>query len=199
MIRTTEELFERIHRVVGLPIAYRLSGGGMDPESPTPADRQNSCDCSGLVAWALGLSRKTEEPLYVKFNGGWINTDAMAFDIGQDTGLFHRCDPCPGAVIVYPGPPARRVGHCGIILTMDGLLLGTVAHCSSTHWRTTGAAIQITPPDIFLIQPDTVIGYFSGLSSAPELEEVKPVMLDIPYVEPPRPWWRQLWRWLARR
>ncbi len=199
MSTTVEHLLLRVHAVVGLPIEYRLGGGGMDPTSPTPADRQGTVDCSGFVAWALGLSRMTEEPLYQRFNGGWIegiglrgwiNTCALAYDLTQDAGILHTCEAQPGAIIVYPGPPRRRVGHCGIIMEVQRGTITQVAHASRTNWETRGAAIQITGPELFYREDDTRLGFFAGIVRP---DETAPPALDIPLIPRRRPWYRRWW------
>ena len=195
---TVFDLIERAKAVLQQPIVYRLGSGGMDPDSHTPAGRDGACDCSGYVAWCLGLSRMTDEPFYRRFFGadvGWINTDAMAADIRSDAGILERLDrPVPGAIIVYPGPPVRPVGHCGIILRVRDATVTSVIHCSRTNHTATGHAVQVTDAAIFEAQADTVIGAYTGLQT--ELEALQPALSyqDVPSVPTNSRWRRLLWR-----
>lgn len=166
--------------IAGIPIEYKLGAGGMHPGSPIPGA---SCDCSGFVSWCLGVSRQTDHPLYQRINGGWINTDAMVADIGDAAGLFRSCEPEPGAVVVYPGPPARAVGHCGIVVATEDGRATQVLHCSSGNWRQHGHAIRITGPGVFDRQADAVYGWFTGVDRP--MGELTPiidhdVLLDVP-------------------
>jgi len=114
---TVNELLKRARSALGKKVKYRLGAGGIDPKSPTPASVDNACDCSGFVCWCLGISRKTDHPLYVRFNGGWINTDAIVHDANQPTGFFRKIDePKVGCLIVFPSKkPRRPYGHVGIV------------------------------------------------------------------------------------
>src|SRR5262245_45093542 len=108
---------------VGQGIRYKLGKGGMNPGSPTPA-AGGQCDCSGFVAWCLGMSRKTDEHFYVIFNGGWIETTGVWQDVGQNVGIFEETDRRPGAIVVYPDSNGHQ-GHIGIVVDD-----GHVIHCS---------------------------------------------------------------------
>lgn len=174
---TVQDLIQRATATCALPITYSLGAGGMHPASATPADRNGRCDCSGFVSWCLGMSRVTDILHYVRFNNGWINTDAMVADIRGPQTLFRWCDPQPGAVVVFPGPPLRSVGHCGIIVATSPL---RVVHCSSGNWRHTQHAVQITGYDVFA-RAQTTHGWFVGL----EREQRQPaVVLQLPHVAP---------------
>jgi hypothetical protein len=110
------------------------------------------------VCWALGISRRTDHPDY-EYQGGWINTDAMVRDIKKTGGLFTRCEPKVGCVVVFPGPPARPIGHCGIVTQVAPL---RVAHCSSSNARGGRSAILVTDGNVFQVR-DAVYGWFKGL------------------------------------
>jgi cell wall-associated NlpC family hydrolase len=97
-------------------IRYRLGAGGRDPADESPADDYGECDCSGFVAWCLGIPRKLRQAEYVAFNGGWLSTDGMVHDIlGPRVVLapVTWADALPGDVLVYGN--GGRVGHCGIL------------------------------------------------------------------------------------
>lgn len=96
---TPEALLTRARSAAGLGIRYKLGGGGMAPTAERPSDLAGQCDCSGFFCWALGISRQTSHPLYRKFNGGWINTDAMVHDAIAPTGFFEKVElPAPSLV-----------------------------------------------------------------------------------------------------
>jgi hypothetical protein len=166
MLLTVNAFLTRARSAAPLRIPYRLGAGGMDPASKTPADK-NGCDCSGFVCWALGISRQTTHPLYQRFNGGWINTDAMVHDANNQTGLFRKLDkPVVGAIVVYPSfRPSRKVGHVGIVtrLNADGSV-ARVLHCSSGSWRRLGNSIAETTFDVFR-KPDTIYAWYEGLEA----------------------------------
>jgi len=151
---TVAELFERARSAIGKKIKYEFGAGGMFPENPTPANISNRCDCSGYVCWCLGISRKTNDDLYVDYNGGWINTDAMVYDANNPAGFFKKIEtPKVGALVVYPSNrPTRKCGHVGIITEItseDGVtVVKRVLHCSSGNSKK-GDAIAETPPDVF--------------------------------------------------
>lgn len=161
---TSSELLARARSVAGKGIRYKLGKGGTRAAAPSPANVDGQCDCSGYVAWCLGVSRMTDHPLYKNFNGGWINTDAIVHDALTSTGFFDLlAKPKVGALIVYPSPGAGRVGHVGIITKVENDTVTKVIHCSAGNDRTTGEAVQETPPTVFA-RPATIFGWFAGLA-----------------------------------
>ena len=103
---TVDNLLARARSAIGRGVKYRLGAGGMNPRGESPGNVANECDCSGFVCWALGMSRQTDHPLYVRFNGGWINTDAMVHDAQSSTGFFTRIpEPRVGSIVVYGARP----------------------------------------------------------------------------------------------
>lgn len=162
------DLFTRARSASGRNIKYKLGAGGMSPKSPLPANMSNECDCSGFVCWCLGLSRQTDHPLYVKFNQGWINTDAIVYDANTQTGFFSRLEvPQPGSLIVFPRKDSKSVGHVGLITevasTDSGVLPTKVIHCSSGNFRNFGDAIVETDATVFLKRRDTIYAWFAGI------------------------------------
>jgi cell wall-associated NlpC family hydrolase len=139
-----DELLKRARSALGKKVKYRLGAGGIDPNSPTPASVDNACDCSGFVCWCLGISRKTDHPLYVRFNGGWINTDAIVHDANQPTGFFRKIDePKVGCLVVFPSKkPRRPYGHVGIVTEVREGKVTKVIHCSSGNFRRYGRCHQ---------------------------------------------------------
>src|SRR5436305_7339136 len=94
-------LLARANAAISQGIHYKLGKGGMNPGAASPAS-DGECDCSGFVAWCLGMSRQTEDKFYKNFNGGWIETTAVWTDVGASTGSFDSTTRPPGAVVVYP-------------------------------------------------------------------------------------------------
>lgn len=157
---TTAELLARAKSATGKGIKYRLGAGGMNPVASSPANLAGECDCSGYVCWALGISRQTTHPLYVGFNSGWINTDAMCLDGSRASGLFELLDtPRVGALIIYPGGK-KGVGHVGIVTSIkDG---HAAVHCSSGNWRKGGDAIGETGVAVWA-RPDARFLWYCGV------------------------------------
>src|SRR5262249_41728790 len=112
-----EEILSRAATASKTATKYKLGAGGMDPAAVSPGNIRAECDCSGYVCWCLGISRKTDHPLYVKFNGGWINTDGIVHDALTATGFFTRLEaPKVGCLIVYPAQkPKPAIGHVGVV------------------------------------------------------------------------------------
>ena len=156
-------LLKRARSVVNAAIRYRLGEGGFHHDAPGPA-RNGSCDCSGYVCWALGLGRVTRHPLYVRFNGGWINTDSIVHDASRPTGYFERLElPLPGCVIVYPKKGSSKAyGHIGIVTSVAGASPSNVIHCSAGNYRTTKSAIQETGSEDFKL-PTTIYAWYEGI------------------------------------
>jgi len=142
---------------------YKLGAGGMKPSNATPTDAGNKCDCSGFVCWALGVSRKTTHPLYMKFNSGWMNTDGIVHDATTTTGFFDKIIvPKVGCMIVYPGGKGK-IGHVGIVTEVKSGVVTKVLHCSGGNYRTTGDAIQETDAAVFINNPRTIYAWWVGL------------------------------------
>ena len=166
---TVDELLARARSVAGKGIKYKLGGGGMNPNRASPANLNGECDCSGYVCWALGISRETNHPLYEKFNGGWINTDAIVMDANAPTGFFSRLDtPRPGCLIVFASkPPTRKVGHVGIVAKVDTVSGRTVAtkviHCSHGNQKANQDAVCETDPKVFKTR-DAIYAWYEGVA-----------------------------------
>jgi hypothetical protein len=124
-----------------------------------------------------------------------------------------------GAVVVFPGPPRRAVGHCGIVVAINPV---RVVHCSALNWRTTGRAVCETNDTMFRTT-DAVYGWPVALregivpaappAAPPEIVQAiatagQPPTLDAALVHaqagelwPTEPvgWWARLCLWLMRR
>ena len=146
----------RAQGATALGIRYKLGKGGMNPGSPTPA-AGGECDCSGFVAWCLGMSRKTTEHFYVNFNNGWIETTAVWTDIGSSAGIFEATPKKPGAIVVFPDGNGHQ-GHIGIIVDNTH-----VVHCSKGNDTQFGNAIRVTPLTVFNNNSNSRIGWLHGM------------------------------------
>jgi len=151
-----DAVIARAMSAVDQGIRYKLGMGGMKPGNPSPA-AGGQCDCSGFVAWCLGMSRQTRDTFYVNFNGGWIETTAVWTDTGKSVGIFEQLDaPKRGAIVVFPDAMGKQ-GHIGIITGP-----GKVIHCSKGNDNHFGDAIQQTGLEVFT-RPDVRYGWFVGL------------------------------------
>lgn len=162
-----DEFIQRALRAADRGAVYELGRGGTDPSSPAPGDSKKRCDCSGFLAWALGLGRKTDHPLYRKLNGGWIETSAIVTDAQTSTGFFAPLGAIKrGAILVYPDYVEQggkhRSGHCAIVVEAGSDLPSTkIVHCASTNRGSTGA-IAVTDGRRFL-HPGTLLSRYEGI------------------------------------
>ncbi|MCW5943287.1 MAG: CHAP domain-containing protein [Fimbriimonadaceae bacterium] len=130
MLNLTRYL-HRARSAVGLGTEYRLGRGGF---KPTALWTDRSSDCSGFVAWVLGLSRvpKLSRPW-------WIETTAIHRDATGKRRVFERIfEPTPGCVVVYPDLNGAQ-GHVGIVASVSPL---TVVDCSLGSFRAFHEAIR---------------------------------------------------------
>ncbi len=157
---------KRARSASGFKTIYDLGSGGMNPASARPVSSGNKCDCSGFVCWALGISRQTTHPLYMTFNGGWINTDGMVHDAKNPTGCFSQLNKAKiGCIVVFPGGRVNgitTIGHVGIVTGVKDGRPSKVLHCSSGNYRNNGEAIQETLPTVFN-RSDAIYAWYEGL------------------------------------
>ncbi len=163
---TVTNMLTRARSAVGKNTRYQLGHGGTHPSAILPGVPSQGCDCSGYVCWCLGISRQTSHNLYRRFNGGWINTDAIIHDASKDTGFFYKIpSPQVGAIIVFPSRrPHRSYGHVGIVTEVRNNNVSKVIHCSSGNYRNFGDAIAETSPGVFLDNPNTILVWYEGLT-----------------------------------
>lgn len=149
---SVDGLLVRARSAVGYKTKYQLGEGGMNPAATLPGVPARGCDCSGYVCWCLGISRQTQHPLYVKYNSGWINTDAVVNDAQSSTGFFTQIDkPKAGCIMVYPTKrPSLKYGHIGIVTQVKNGTATKVIHCSSANYANLGDAIAETDPGVFI-------------------------------------------------
>lgn len=117
----------RALEVCGRGIRYRLGHGGTHPRDEFPT-RDGWCDCSGFIAWLLGLNRmpKPGRPWWIETTN--IYRDAMS---GKAHSTFVRLSgPQAGCLVVYPdkfvlGKKVRE-GHIGLVVSDDGARFETI-------------------------------------------------------------------------
>ncbi len=174
-------ILNRAMSALGKGTIYALGKGGRRPLAPVPHDDKRQCDCSGFVAWSMGVDRyQPRNPLYARFNGGWVATTSLVYDAGRpraETGLVDRVDvPEPGDVVVYRDytvDGVRRQGHCGIISYVPTDWAGDysqlrVIHCSASKAaRLAGSAIQETPGTLFGRRAAIFARYYAPEPSSP--------------------------------
>lgn len=148
---TGKDVLSRARSAIGHGTIYALGRGGMDPDAALPWDGHHGLDCSGFAAWCLGVSRRTTNPWYVKFNGGWFETSAIFRDCALTVGMFdsvplHKAR--PGMLYVFgdrkDAMGVIHQGHVGIVSRVDGLGPTHVIHCSHGNWARSGGDAQ--PP-----------------------------------------------------
>jgi len=149
---------------VGFDTRYALGAGGRLWHKATPWNPlTHKCDCTGFLAWCLEMDRKTNHPLYAKWNGGWLESSAIARDaMLPGAGMFDRMlwtSAAPGDVLVW-GDRDGHQGHVGIVSEAnDGPQ--AVVHCSMGNYRATGDAIQETDVSIFL-RNGAIVARYAG-------------------------------------
>lgn len=176
MLLTLDQFVNRARSLTSNTVEkYKLGAGGMDPNAPSPVNHNKECDCSGFVCWALKISRQTTHPLYLKFNGGWINTDAIVHDANSCTGFFIKLKfPKVGCLAVYPDNKERVAGHVGIVTEIEFVNTSSndkqleyvptkIIHCSHGNQITYRDAIYETNANVFTKQKDTIYVWYEGV------------------------------------
>ncbi len=146
------EVVAKARGEIGRGCVYRLGHGGMHPEADHPFDAAFFCDCSGFVAWCLGVSRKLDgDPWYKDQDGGWFETTAVFKDCGTPFGAVDGVawgQAKPGMLVVW-GDHEGHQGHIGVVSEIDDKGPARVVHCSSGNYRALGDAIAETDSGIF--------------------------------------------------
>ncbi len=143
---TAEQVIQRARSAIGHGCAYKLGMGGYNPSAVWPWNSRGECDCTGFLAWCLGLSRQTDNPWYEKMNGGWLESTAIVRDCATPYGFFDLVrweQAAIGDVLAYPDRGTKQ-GHVGIVSAVDATGPTQAIHCSSGNWRTREDAIQET-------------------------------------------------------
>lgn len=138
-----QQTLDRARSALGRKTIYDLGSGGMKPGGPL----DKKCDCSGFVAWAIGIPRQIPPG-----TGGWLDTDAYARGGAPAfPGLAVPVAPSgvqPGDIYVYPDYKLNGVvkqGHIGIISAVQGGVPTKVIHCSLSN-SNAGDAVKETGP-----------------------------------------------------
>lgn len=163
---------------INTAIARALSGVGKGTRYESPGRMPSfdgsawptnaRCDCSGFVDWCLRLfpARRVDHPLYRRVNGGWFETTAIHADGHHSTGFFTRLSEArPGALLVYPDHRGSE-GHVGLVLEAAGpgvQGVTRVVHCSLGNWRSKKDAIQVTEPDAWINNEESIIVWLDDL------------------------------------
>ena len=142
---STAQTLARAQSALGHHTKYQLGAGGINPLEPFPA----ACDCSGFVAWSIGIPRELPPG-----SAHWIYTDGIwSGGLPLKAGLFIEtsiADATAGDLLVYPHNLEGEHGHVGIILKTANNLPSKVVHCSLGNDRHFGDAVRITGPSVFL-------------------------------------------------
>lgn len=173
----TKQTLKRARSALGKKTVYALGRGGINPLKPLTKE----CDCSGFVAWAIGIPRELPPG-----SDHWLQTttywqgDKGHFDpVAKDETLS-------GDLYVYPDLDGKQ-GHIGIITSTKNGAPEKILHCSSGNYRRTGDAIQETSPAVFAAHPKARIMRidYSALRGSFGLAEPDPESAEEP--TPPIP------------
>ncbi len=114
---TLDGALTRARGMVGRGTVYRLGRGGFRPEVSLWSQGQTS-DCSGFVAWAIGIPRE-----FPPGSGHWLQTTTYWEGGGYPGTVPFRSRPLseamPGDLLVYPDTGGKQ-GHIGIVSAHDG-------------------------------------------------------------------------------
>lgn len=149
-MRTTAEAIAKARGAIGRGCIYALGHGGMDPTTPEPWDHEKLCDCTGFLAWVIGRSRKTDDPVYGEWSGGWLNSAAIFRDTQDPRGIFEAVEwkhATPGDIVVFAAVPH---GHVGLVTEVGPEGPSKVVHCSHGAYIHHGDAIMETGPEVFV-------------------------------------------------
>jgi hypothetical protein len=163
---------ERARSAVGNGIKYKLGKGGflvnclrpdgyLAPSIITPTVRySDECDCSGLIAWVLGMRRdQVNAKKWWSKVLPWIETTAVWKDATGPQRVFVKIPkPVPGCLVVY-GDTGKSQGHIGVVSAVHSP--GTksdidVIDCSSGMSKRTGDSIHERDGAFFLSNPKTI-------------------------------------------
>lgn len=114
-------------------------------------DFDAECDCSGFIAFCLGLSRKPSTAFMAKGTKWWFSTDSMV--LAAKEGVFFREveKGTPGCLAAYPDYKSRgelRQGHTAYITDWRGTVPWGY-DCSSSQSRKTGDAVKLRSLSFF--------------------------------------------------
>jgi CHAP domain len=131
-INATAEL-QRLQRKD--PVKHAKYSGGLQQLGLSMADLPTlACDCTGYVAWALGMAR---HPVTLAGkDDAWFYTNDIHADARGPQQSFRRLQaPKVGAMLVYPGAEAvGKVGHIGIITEVQDGRATRMLHCAPENF-----------------------------------------------------------------
>lgn len=126
--------------------AYAMGQGGTNPALLCPT-ANGLCDCSGFIAWVLGIIRGPR-----RTRPTWIETSNIYKDARFTQQSFVALSaPRPGCLLVYPDPPGGQ-GHVALLTHIKGGQWYGV-DCSSGVYKRTGQAITLRNLDFFRGRP----------------------------------------------
>lgn len=133
-------LVARAESACGRGIKYDLGAGGMDPLSSTPACFRNECDCSGFVAWWMGVSRRHLFPGLGK--KVWLDTDFYVREaragrvLARPRLVLQVPAAVEGCLLVYgdskDAAGRTRQGHVAIVVAAEPGRDVVIVDCSSS-------------------------------------------------------------------
>lgn len=132
-------------------LRYQMGAGGKktDIDRACPSST-GACDCSGFVAWILGIARgpRRDAPVWIETTNIW--RDAT----GRKESFVPLATAKPGCLLVYPDQGTRQ-GHVALLTTIKGGRWYGV-DCSAGRAARTGQALGYGPLDYFRSKPDFV-------------------------------------------
>lgn len=159
---TVEECLKRAASAANKKTIYTLGGGNWkNPDKASPKDSYGGCDCSCYTAWIMKVSKQTTLPGFVKFNGGWLNTDGIVNDALRNNELFYILKkPKVGCFPVFPARSGSHlIGHIGFATQCIDDKITKIMHCSSGNYRNQGDAILETSAAVFNIKETKFVWY----------------------------------------
>lgn len=147
---TRAQAVARARAACGHGAQYGLGKGGMDPRRTVPWDEEMRCDCSGLVAWALGRSRAL-----------WLSTDGWLEVAAPLAKIVPLQDAHTADLLVYGDYTDKlglhREGHVGIVTEVGPHGPEKAVHASAGNWRRESDAILETGVDLWINNSSTVV------------------------------------------
>jgi cell wall-associated NlpC family hydrolase len=148
---TRAQVVIRARSACGQGCAYALGKGGANPARSVPWGEEKSCDCSGLVCWALGRHRMI-----------WLDTSGIvSLAIRPPFVAVPLADAQTGDLLVYPdrtdSSGQHRQGHVGIVSEAGITSAEKAVHCSLGNWRRESDAILETGVDLWITNPGTIV------------------------------------------
>lgn len=131
-----------------------------------------ACDCSGFVAWCLGVPR---HPIAIAGQSdGWFYTDAILADaLGRQQCFTLLAQAVVGALLVFPSVAgARPVGHVAIISEAEAGRATRIIHCAPRNFEREPPpglprnAIAETDCALFDAQADTQVVRWKAFAAA---------------------------------